>query len=239
MGTYSLNREPVVARSSSRAAPGSSSSIVSSSVTGTNADLFAHVIPLWTTPDDVIMDVTYGHGVFWRKLDGLPHIHHDLRLDGVDCRALPEQDESVDVVVLDPPYRPTHGSKSPMMVEQYGLGTEQLDSMNDVLALYGAAAREAWRVLRPGGRVLVKCQDSSYSSRLHLVTLDVLRELTESGFTLGDQFIYTNPTPLRLNPRVVRAKRARRGHSVLWVAVKETRMTKRDRARAKKVASNG
>lgn len=196
---------------------------VGSFAVGGNSDLLESVARLWISSDDIVVDVTYGRGVFWRKLPGLPHHRFDL-LNGDDLRKLPLDDESVDVLVLDPPYRPTHGSSSPRfdengMMTRYGNGTQNLDSINDVLDLYTDGIIEAMRVLRIDGRLLVKCQDMSYSNRLHLVTLDVLRATIEAGFHFADQFILGGGSGLK-SPSWINQERARRTHSVLWVVVK-------------------
>lgn len=189
-----------------------------SAIVGTNSDLMENVSRLWIKDNDVIADVTFGRGVFWRALTQ-PTFCHDLRT-GTDCRALPHDDQSIDVIVLDPPYRPAHGSKGfdgNGMQQAYQLGT--LDTINDVLGLYRDAMAEAYRVLKGGGRIMVKCQDLSYANRLHLVTLDVLREMTECGFELADQFILVN-TPNLASRAWKKQQRARRSHSVLWVGLR-------------------
>lgn len=193
---------------------------VLSAMVGDNAALFTSVARLWIATGDVVVDVTYGKGVFWRALPGVLTHRFDL-LTGVDLRALPLCDDSADVLVLDPPYRPTHGSKGRRfgLADDFGLGTTALDTIDDVIGLYRDGIVEAGRVLRPGGRLLVKCQDLSYNHRLHLVSLDVLRLIVESGFEMADQFILINKT--RMPSSVwVRQERARRSHSVLWVAVR-------------------
>jgi hypothetical protein len=195
-----------------------------SGIVGDNSELMADVAKLWILNGDVVADVTWGKGVFWRKLDGMPTIKHDLRLDGVDCRKLPEEDANVDVLVLDPPYRPSHGGELP---EGHGLETAYalngtLDTMNDVLDLYRAGLREAARVVKHGGRVLVKCQDMSYGHRLHLVSLDVLREMVTAGFEMADQFVLVNTSQLG-SGQWEKQERARRSHSVLWVGVRSCR----------------
>lgn len=194
---------------------------VLSAVVGDNAALFTQVARLWIAPGDDVLDATYGRGAFWRNLPGLPTHRFDA-LTGHDLRALPVADASVDVFVLDPPYRPTHGSKtftSNGLAQAYQLGEESLDTINDVLNLYRGGITEAWRTLRPGGRVMVKCQDLSFGHRLHMATLDVLRELIGMGFDMADQFILANASQLA-SPTWVEQERARRAHSVLWVAVK-------------------
>lgn len=192
-----------------------------SGIVGDNTDLFVEVSKLWIVPGDIVLDVTWGRGVFWKSLPGLPTIRHDLQLDGIDCRHLPEADNSVDVLVFDPPYRPSHGSTLP---EGHGLETAyalngSLDTINDVIQLYRDGIREAARVVKPGGRILVKCQDMSYGHRLHLVSLDILREILQAGFEFVDQFILVNQSQSRSGQWKTQ-ERARRSHSVLWVGVK-------------------
>lgn len=192
---------------------------VLSAVVGDNAELFAQVARLWITNGDVVVDATYGKGVFWRSLPGVLTHRFDL-VTGDDLRALPLDSESADVLVLDPPYRPTHGSKGRYgLADDFGLGTTALDTIDDVIGLYRDGIIEAGRVLRPGGRLMVKCQDLSYNHRLHLVSLDVLRLIRGTGFDLADQFILVNKARM---PSSVWAKqeRARRAHSVLWIAIR-------------------
>jgi hypothetical protein len=199
-----------------------SDTCVLSAIQGDNSDLLLTVSKLWIRDTDIILDATFGRGAFWTKLPGKPSIQHDIAIDQVDCRHLPEPDSSVDVLVLDPPYRPTHGSQgfsSNGLASAYQLGTQGLDTINDVLSLYSEALAEAARVVKPGGRVLVKCQDMSYGHRLHLVSLDVLRSMVESGFEFVDQFILLNQSRLTSSKWQVQ-ERARRSHSVLWVGVR-------------------
>lgn len=196
---------------------------VLSAVVGSNAELIEMAARLWIKPGDIIADVTWGRGAMWRSLPGLPTFAHDIAKDGVDCRSLPHEDSSLDVVVLDPPYRPTHGSKAFAgngLADAYALGGSALDSIKDVLELYAGAMAEAARVVKSGGRIFVKCQDLSYGHRLHLVSIDVLRLMVEAGFEFADQFILVNETRLR-SGAWVKQERARRAHSVLWVGVRK------------------
>jgi hypothetical protein len=71
----------------------------------TNAELIAEVARLYLRPGMRVADVTYGRGVFWRKVDTSVLDFHATDLsDGVDFRNLPYADDSLDLVVLDPPY---------------------------------------------------------------------------------------------------------------------------------------
>ena len=52
-----------------------------------------------------LLDVTYGKGVFWKQVaaDDYRVLGTDIQ-SGVDCTELPYDDQSLDALVLDPPY---------------------------------------------------------------------------------------------------------------------------------------
>ena len=77
-------------------------------VVGDNATLIAAVAPLYLTGS--VLDVTYGRGMWWRRFSPATFGKHDLALDGVDFRDLPDEDGSWDAVCFDPPYVPTRAA---------------------------------------------------------------------------------------------------------------------------------
>jgi hypothetical protein len=126
-----------------------------------NGPLIAAAAQLWIKPDDIVLDVTYGQGRFWTTFRPEHLVTHDLAIDGVDFRHLPEPDASVDVVVFDPPY--IQGSREGStrreeFLDRYGL-FEAPRKSSEVLELAAAGMTEAARVLRPKGRLFVKCMD--------------------------------------------------------------------------------
>src|SRR5271165_4552395 len=84
--------------------------LVFSAQQGTNDELFPHVLSLYVAPGSKVADVTFGKGVFWRRV---PRHQYDLLASdlskGTDCRSLPYVDETIDCVVFDPPYMHTPG----------------------------------------------------------------------------------------------------------------------------------
>src|SRR5262245_27833402 len=81
------------------------SDVVLSAHVGSNADIFPQILALHVPEGARVADVTYGNGVFWRNVDLSKYelLATDIS-SGVDCRALPYEDNSLDAVVLDPPY---------------------------------------------------------------------------------------------------------------------------------------
>ena len=93
--------------------------VVVSARVGDNAELFAQILALHVPTGSLVADVTFGLGAFWKKVPAGAYrvLASDLALkpevrapegfalqSGVDCRALPHKDASLDALVLDPPY---------------------------------------------------------------------------------------------------------------------------------------
>ena len=79
--------------------------LVVSAYVGNNAEIFPNVLRLHVPEGSKIADVTYGKGVFWRKIRKEKYDFHPSDIaDGTDCRNLPYEDESFDCIVFDPPY---------------------------------------------------------------------------------------------------------------------------------------
>ena len=110
-----------------------------------------------------VVDVTYNMGRFWRKVPP-PAIRFDLDeqwdADVADFRNLPLNDASVSTIVLDPPYKlnGTSGGAGPSALDAgYGVGGGYI-SVADTHKLITDGIDEAWRVLKVGGLLLLKCQ---------------------------------------------------------------------------------
>lgn len=191
---------------------------------GSNGDLIAEVAKLWILPNDVVVDVTYGRGTFWSKYQHPgKFVAHDLFLgDGVDLRNLPEEDASVNVVVLDPPYIP--GGKRattqiPDFWDRYGLDTGP-QTPHEVRELLIAGIKECSRILAPGGRLLVKCMDYVAAGQLQMSSYDVVSTALDCGLHVADYFIHFTGKGAEGRNRDGSARvqlRSRRAHSFLYV----------------------
>ncbi|MCA9688470.1 MAG: DNA methyltransferase [Nannocystaceae bacterium] len=154
-------------------------------------------------------------------------------LDGVDCRDLPHADASFDCVVLDPPYM--EGLHRRSVDHMAGSGTHQAFRRaysnqratasgaraaprwhDAVVDLYAKAGREAYRVLRDRGVLIVKCQDEVSANKQRLTHVELISGYESLGFYCKDLFVL-----MRANsPGVSRLKRqvhARKNHSYFLV----------------------
>jgi hypothetical protein len=63
-----------------------------------------------------VLDPTYGRGTWWKKWRPAEIVMHDLKLDGVDFRKLPD-DGLFDTITFDPPYIPQGGRETSTLGE--------------------------------------------------------------------------------------------------------------------------
>jgi hypothetical protein len=259
-----------------------STELILSAYQGNNADVFPKILELHVEHGAKIADVTYGKGVFWRHVpSGLYTLYATDLLTGVDCRDLPYDDESMDCVVLDPPYMEgllrekamhrggagshiafraayegaTHSDSHLSMMgnnhlEQMPLfaeaDTEAEVSESDVngsevnlpwlkeheaaprwhaavLDLYLKAGAEAYRVLRPKGTLIVKCQDEVSANKQWLTHVEIIVGYTQMGFYPKDLFVLMRSNKPGVS-RIKRQRHARKNHSYFLVFVKTGQM---------------
>lgn len=196
---------------------------VESVVKGNNANLIIQAAKLWIKPGDNVLDVTFGGGKWWTRWCPQGLHAHDLALDGVDFRVLPEADGSIDVVVFDPPYTAKGGRKTSGISgfdDRYGLrdaGKSPLDVQMDI----GGGISEAYRVLKPKGILLLKVADYISSGKFVQGHAHAVDAAIDVGFEQVDELIHwgrTGPQPKKNrdgSPR--RQVHSRRAHSFLCV----------------------
>ncbi len=168
--------------------------------------------------------------MFWRHV--LPGSYTVLPTDimmGVDCRNLPYSDGSIDCVVLDPPYM--EGLYRREVGQMAGAGSYAAfrDAYSDgrastgspryhaaVLSMYLDAGREAHRVLRPRGVLIVKCQDEVSDNKQRLTHVEVINGYSSMGFVADDLFVLVRSNRPGVS-RILRQHHARKNHSYFLV----------------------
>ena len=208
---------------------------------GTNEDVFSQLISLYVMPGSTVADVTYGRGVFWKKVPNGQYrlLTTDLR-DGIDCTKLPYKEATLDCVVFDPPYMHTPGGTAHVNHQNYetyyrnnvadnGSGKKYHEA---VLDLYFKSAREAHRVLRNEGIYIVKCGDEVCANQQRLTHVELINELTQNGFIIEDLFVLLRNNRPGVS-RVIRQVHARKNHSYFLV-FRKSKKKRMDQLRAQK-----
>jgi tRNA G10 N-methylase Trm11 len=228
---------PSESRSNRRVQGGvSTSDVITSAHVGGNADVFAQILRLHVPDGAIVADVTWGKGVFWQKVrQELYNVRATDISMGVDCRQLPYSDGEIDCVVLDPPYmegfyrnlpsQKAGGGSHSTFREHYSNGDERPGRSKwhgAVTELYREAGREAYRVLRTDGVLLVKCQDEVSANRQWLTHVEIINDYESMGFYTKDLFVVVRSN----KPAITRLKKqvhARKNHSYFLVFVKTMR----------------
>ncbi|HET6384127.1 MAG TPA: DNA methyltransferase [Armatimonadota bacterium] len=191
---------------------------------GTNDEVFPQILSLYVPKGSVIADITYGRGVFWRNVDPGDYTLHpsDLR-GGVDCRTLPYENDSMDCVVFDPPYMHTPGGTAHNGHQNFegyyrnnSISNPEKKYHEAVLDLYFVGAGEAYRVLRPKGIFIVKCQDEVCANKQRLTHVEIINELQGMGFMTEDLFVLMRTNRPGVS-RVLEQRHARKNHSYFLV----------------------
>jgi len=224
----------------------STNELIHSAYLANNDDVFPEILKIYVKKQSVIAEVTYGKGVFWKKvkLEDYQIRFSDLKTKdlpdyvqgGVDSRKLPYEENTFDAVVFDPPYMHTPGGTAHnghQNFENYYQNNAEQDAQIQqeinrdyngtppkyhdlVLDLYYRSAREAFRVLKNKGIYIVKCQDEVCANKQRLTHIEITVELAKYGFICEDMFIVVRKN----KPGVSRIKNqyhARKNHSYFMV----------------------
>ena len=140
----------------------------------------------------------------------------------------------MDCVVLDPPYMHTPGGTAHVGHQNFEVYYQNNGNENDtgkkyheaVLALYFDAAKEAWRVLKNGGILIVKCQDEVCANRQRLTHVEIINELCERDYLVEDLFVMMRTNRPGVS-RILVQRHARKNHSYFLVFRKRPVKTRR------------
>lgn len=185
-----------------------------------NDFLFKELAPLYFKEGDKIADVTFGKGVFWKKLDTLKYDFNPSDLLTVpehpyNFKDLPYCDDDFDVVIFDPPYAHNPGN---MIINDSYKNKETTKGFyhDDIIQLYREGMTEAYRILKKNGYLFVKCKDEIESSKQRRSQIEIWHiALDELKMTDKDLFVLRQ----KVNPVIQykNQKHARKNHSYLWV----------------------
>lgn len=187
------------------------------SINFNQSEILENIIQLFC-PAGIELDPTFSKGEFYRRI-AKPKYCFDINpIVGVkraDCRKLPLADESIGSIMFDPPFLPhTNKTGEDKMKERFG----SYPTDEDLWDFYKDSLIEFYRVLKPKGILVFKCQDFLNHQTQHWAHIRVFELATDIGFYGEDLFIFVNRN------RIIRWNQqfhARKTHSYFWVFEKK------------------
>jgi len=178
------------------------------------------IIELYNNGEPFDVDPTYSQGRFWQGLPQ-PLQKFDLYPQTADTRqanshCLPLEDESVGSVMFDPPFVIKNVKRDNAKLGKIEKRFFGYPTMLDLHMHYTESLQEFFRILRPGGIVAFKCQDTTTGGINYPIHGDVLYYARSCGFAFEDIFILGNKQ-IMLAPNLANQKHARKSHCYFLV----------------------
>lgn len=202
-------------------------------IQGKNDTLIQNVCELYAKRGNRIADVTWGKGVFWKKINLKEYdfygsdlkpddrkIHEDYKkypenmLFETNFMNLPYSNDYFDIVVLDPPYVHNPGK---MFVDTTYNNKQTTKGFyhKDIMNLYINGMKECKRILKNNGLLWVKCQDQIESGKQKWSHIEIYENAKKIDFYAKDLFLLMQDGKphIQYTPQ----QHARRNHSYLWI----------------------
>jgi hypothetical protein len=181
-------------------------------------DLINDLMWLHNSAQPFDVDPTYSTGRFWQGLPE-PVYKFDLspqlpEVNQSDCRNLPFESGQVGSIMFDPPFITEGTSKS--KIKQRFTAFQSLDELKQ---MYSESLKEFYRILRPNGLLVFKCQDITYYHKQFLTHVWLINVATQIGFYSKDLFILIRDNVL-LGAHIKKQQHARKTHSYFVVLKK-------------------
>ena len=198
------------------------------SISYDQSEIIKNILLLHTRQQYIDLDATYSKGVFYKntciqepkyKFDINP-LSQDV-IKG-DSRCLPLADESIEVEMFDPPFLATTGKSllqednSNIINKRFGVYRNE----KELHQFYIDSMKEAYRVLKPNGILIFKCQDKISSGKQYMSHYFIIQEAIKLGFYPKDLFVLLAKNRIVADWQLKNQKNARKFHSYFLVLQK-------------------
>jgi hypothetical protein len=169
-------------------------------------------------------DPTYSKGNFYKKGLPIPRYIFDKypQSDNVlqaESNNLPLANETCNIIMFDPPFvmsrQGYNGEKCSGIISNR---FTSFRSWKDLKIMYSSSLKEFFRILKPNGIVIFKCQDAVDAGNI-FTHCWVMQQAVELGFYPKDLFILLSKH--RIVDKSKQQRHARKYHSYFWVFQKK------------------
>lgn len=154
-------------------------------------EIMQSIIDLYC-PSGFELDPTYSKGNFYKNIPQ-PKYKFDLfpqaeEVEKADCGKLPLENSSINSIMFDPPFVAGIQKKSNDGIIINRFGSYKNVSI-ELWEMYHRALKEFYRLLKPNGFLIFKCQDSVDSGKQCLSHVEIINYAMNLGFYPKDMFI--------------------------------------------------
>ena len=188
-------------------------------------EIIKDIVKLYIPSGTIDLDPCYSKGVFYNtNLVNQPILKYDLypQVQGVvqaDCRHLPLADSSLDSIMFDPPFLATTGPSlkkndgSNIINKRFGV----YETEKDLHQMYKEALQEFYRLLKPNGILVFKCQDKVSSGKQYMTHMYATLMAEDIGFYTRDMFVLLVKNRIVADWQTKNQQHARKFHSYFIV----------------------
>lgn len=195
------------------------------------SEIIKNIIKLHVPQGYIDCDPTYSKGNFYKDIDIVkPKYKYDIlpqlnEVQKADARDLPLDDSSLNCIMFDPPFLATTGKSlsknddNNIINKRFGVYPNEKSLHN----FYVEAMKEFYRILKPKGILIFKCQDKISSSKQYMSHCFIYENAIEIGFYPKDLFVLLAKNRLVADWQLRNQKHARKFHSYFWVFEKDSK----------------
>ena len=179
------------------------------------------------------LDPPYSTGNFYKGVVEAPKYKFDLypqTEDTIksDARDLPLKNESINTIMFDPPFLVTKGKSLELdndnnkILKRFGV----FPTEKELFQFYVDWLEEFYRILKPNGVLIFKCQDKVSSGKQYFSHNFIMNEAERIGYYIKDIFILLASNRMVPEWQLRNQKHSRKFHSYFLVFEKCNRRVK-------------
>jgi len=194
------------------------------SVGYSDQEILKNIIKLHCSTD-IELDPCYSTGKFYKEGVKDPPNKFDIdpQAPGVlksDARSLPFGDETFNTIMFDPPFVATTGPsldrknyKGNVIARRFGVFPNE----SELFSFYADSMKEFYRLLKPNGILIFKCQDKISSGKQYFSHVFIINEAIKLGFYAHDLFILIAKNRISAGWQLIKQQHCRKFHSYFLV----------------------